>query len=346
MKTTSTPGLRRTYVNLKKADWDRYRQEVETALSKGSLPTDCQRDEKIFRTVLLKAASHHIPTGRHRVHGEPAEILDVMTRRDDLRIRDATSPELPRLNYEIQNPIYAHKRQKWRDFVETLDQKTDVTKLWRTIQGIDSRAKGEAENVAITFNGISFSSSKQLATKFNQQFNTSKLGRHISSSETRLVTRETKRKSLEMAQTFTTHLVRRAIKSCRNSKAYGPDKLSIFHLKNLGPRAIEYITALFNLSVTTCQIPAIWKSSLIIPIPKPGKDTLVGTSYQPISLLCPAAKVLESLILPTINKYLQPAPGQHGFRPDHSTTSALLQITTDIAIWDSTRGSPLIERFT
>ena len=160
--------------------------------------------------------------------------------------------------------------------------------------------------------------SKQLATKFNQQFNTSKLGRHTSSGETRLVTRETKRKSLEMAQTFTTDLVRRAIKSCRNSKAFGPDKLSIFHLKNLGPRAIEYITALFNLSVTTCQIPSIWKSSLIIPIPKPGKDTSLGTSYRPISLLCPAAKVLESLILPTINKYLQPAPDQHGFRPDHS----------------------------
>ena len=96
MKTTSTPGLRRTYINPKKADWDRYRQEVETALSKRSLPTDCQRDEKIFRTVLLKAASHHIPTGRHRLHEEPvpAEILDVMTKRDDLRKRDPTSPEL------------------------------------------------------------------------------------------------------------------------------------------------------------------------------------------------------------------------------------------------------------
>ena len=51
-----------------------------------------QRDEKIFRTVLLKAASHHIPTGRHRLHEEPvpAEILDVMTRRHDLRKRDPT----------------------------------------------------------------------------------------------------------------------------------------------------------------------------------------------------------------------------------------------------------------
>ena len=135
-----------------------------------------------------------------------------------------------------------------------------------------------------------------------------------------------------MAQTFTTDLVRRAIKSCRNSKAFGPDKLSIFHLKKLGPRAIEYITALFNLSVTTCQIPAIWKSSLIIPIPKPGKDTPVRTSYRPISLLCPAGKVMETLIPPAINKYLQLAPDQHGFRPDHSTTTALLQMTTDIAM--------------
>ena len=111
-------------------------------------------------------------------------------------------------------------------------------------------------------------------------------------------------------------------------------------MKNLGPRAIEYITAFFNLSVTTCQIPSIWKSSLIIPIPKPGKDTSLGTSYRPISLLCPAAKVLESLILPTINKYLQPAPDQHGFRPDHSTTSALLQMTTDIAMGFNQRKPP------
>ena len=44
MKTTTTPGLRRTYVNLKKANWDIYRQEMEAALSKRSFPTDCQRD--------------------------------------------------------------------------------------------------------------------------------------------------------------------------------------------------------------------------------------------------------------------------------------------------------------
>ena len=114
MNTPSNPGLRPTYVNLKKANWDRYRHEVERTLSEHSLPTDCQRDGKIFRTVLLKAASHHIPTGRHRLHEEPvpSEIVDVMIRPDDLRKRDSTSLELPRLNKDIQNRICMHKRKK------------------------------------------------------------------------------------------------------------------------------------------------------------------------------------------------------------------------------------------
>ena len=102
--------------------------------------------------------------------------------------------------------------------------------------------------------------------------------------------------------TFTTDLVTKAIRSCSKTKTFGPDKLSIFHLKHLGPRATAYLTALFfNDSVNSSRIPAIWKSSIVIPILKPGKDTSQGTSYRPISLICPAAKVLEALILPTVN---------------------------------------------
>ena len=86
------------------------------------------------------------------------------------------------------------------------------------------------------------------------------------------------------------------------------------------------------------RIPSIWKTSLVIPIPKPGKDSSQGTSYRPISLLCPAAKVLEALILPSINEFLSPAKDQHGFR--HSTTSALLQLTTDIKTGFNQRKPP------
>ena len=133
------------------------------------------------------------------------------------------------------------------------------------------------------------------------------------------------------AETFTTDQVTKGISNCSNTRAFGPNKLSIFHLKNLGAKTIEYLTALFNDSVTSCRIPAIWRSSIVIPIPKPGKDSSLCTSYQPISLLCLAAKVMEALMITSVNIHLLPAADQHGFRPGNSTTSALLQLTSDTA---------------
>ena len=65
---TSSPARHRTYINLKKDDWTRYRQEIERKLSSRHLPIDCQKDEKLFRATLLKAASHHIPTGRRKLY--------------------------------------------------------------------------------------------------------------------------------------------------------------------------------------------------------------------------------------------------------------------------------------
>ena len=68
---------------------------------------------------------------------------------------------------------------------------------------------------------------KDIASKFNKQFTTSKLGIHSSSHETRYVSREARKKSQETAPTFTTAMVTSAIKSCSNSRAFGPDLFSI-----------------------------------------------------------------------------------------------------------------------
>ena len=44
--------------------------------------------------------------------------------------------------------------------------------------------------------------------------------------------------------------------------------------------------------------------------------------------------------MPTVNKYLQPAPDQHGFRPDHSITLALLQMPKYIGMGFNQRKPP------
>ena len=128
---TSSPARHRTYINLKKADWTGYRQEIERKLSSHHLPTDCQKGEKLFRATLLKAASHHIPTGRRKLYTQqvPAEILAMMEERDDLRKQDPASPRLLTMNDEITKATSDHKRRQWREFVESIDHRTDSSKL-------------------------------------------------------------------------------------------------------------------------------------------------------------------------------------------------------------------------
>ena len=44
-----TPASHRTYVNLKKANWASFTQEIEDKLSNRPLPSDCQKDEKLYK---------------------------------------------------------------------------------------------------------------------------------------------------------------------------------------------------------------------------------------------------------------------------------------------------------
>ena len=113
------PIPHRTSFNLKKENWDQYRKEIEDKLSKIRLQTNCQKGEKILRTIILKAASQHKYSGRHRINTElvPADILERMRARDDVRSRDSTSPALQQ-NDEITRTTHnigeKHGDMLWR----------------------------------------------------------------------------------------------------------------------------------------------------------------------------------------------------------------------------------------
>ena len=192
----------------------------------------------------------------------------MMEERDDLRKQDPASLRLTTMNDEISKATSNHKRRQWRQFVESIDHRTDSTKLWRTIKGINGKSKQTADNEGITFTGRPHTSPTLIANSFNRQFTSSKLGKHSSSRRTRQVSKDVKRMSLEEAESFTS-----AIKSCRNSRAYGQDSLSIFHLKNLRALATEHlkVKSLYNDSLKSCGLPSIWKTSLVNRFPGPAR---------------------------------------------------------------------------
>ena len=62
---------------------------------------------------------------------------------------------------------------------------------------------------------------------------------------------------------YSTHCIKKVIKTCSNSRAFGPDGLCIQFLTNMGSKALSYFAALINHSLNHFRIPAIWNSSVI-----------------------------------------------------------------------------------
>ncbi|GFS64069.1 probable RNA-directed DNA polymerase from transposon BS [Trichonephila clavipes] len=76
--------------------------------------------------------------------------------------------------------------------------------------------------------------------------------------------------------------------------------------------------------------PNAWKTAVVIPILKPGKNPKLAESHRPISLLPILSKLAEKIISTRLNDYLENenilVPEQHGFRPRLSTTHQLLRV--------------------
>ena len=149
----------------------------------------------------------------------------------------------------------------------------------------------------VTFNNKHVTNDDKIVTSFSEQFTT--IVPHTSDPTARRVKRQLLRYHPidHTLSAFTTEQVEKAIKQSNNSIATGPDGLAMLHLKHLGNGGHAILTHLFNLSLQSADIPSIWKRAKLIPKPKAGKPRHLGTSYRPISLLCPSIKVLELLLL-------------------------------------------------
>ena len=336
------PRTTKTYVNFSRADWDGFNTELESLVRDLPRPSTCGKGEKLIRQAIQTASKHHIPAGYRKdfspTKNREAESLEE--RYDDLRQQNPQDPSLEDLGQEIKRIRNESARDKWRTFIDSLDRRSNPKRFWNVLKGLSGSKKHVPPNQPIRFNGKFYTKPTSISNRFNFQY--TNLKTHKSSKKSRTVKRNLKSSHPldPNFKPFTPVDVAAAIKRAKNSTAVGPDGISILHLKHMGPLALDYFTSLFNISVSSADIPSIWKSALVLPVLKPGKDPIEGPSYRPISLLCPASKVLERLILPYLS-VLELSESQHGFRPQRSPTSALLPLATSVIRGFNERKPPM-----
>ena len=122
------------------------------------------------------------------------------------------------------------------------------------------------------------------------------------------------------------------IQSMSSNKASGLDGISCRLLKEAAPIVSPSLAYITNLSITTGIFPDDWKIARVSPIYKKDNKTN-SNNYRPISILRIVGKLIERIVFNQFYAYLMQhnllTDTQPGFRPLHSTLTALLDATND-----------------
>ncbi|CAK1579495.1 unnamed protein product [Parnassius mnemosyne] len=117
------------------------------------------------------------------------------------------------------------------------------------------------------------------------------------------------------------------------SKAVGHDNIGRTMISYVSEHIVPILASIINRSLLTGNFPSCWQKAFVLPLPKISMPSALN-HFRPISILPFLSKVLEAVALKQIQTYLTKSnllnQHQSGFRPGHSTTTALLKITEDV----------------
>ena len=240
---------------------------------------------------------------------------------------------------ELRNKTTQLIRNSKRNFYSNVIEKNkkDSSKLWKTLNTVTATTT-KTSNIELleTDTGV-VHDSREISRSFAKYFSSAittlrqKLFSVLPTSRLRSTSRLANNifELSEISETF----ISKELKTLKTHKSTG--------LTNVPPRLLKDgadviaipLAVLMNRSVNEGSIPSGWKHAIITPVHKSGLKSITS-NYRPISVLPVFAKIQEKAVHKMIYDFLQKhkilSVCQSGFRPFHSTTTSLIDITNTI----------------
>ena len=226
---------------------------------------------------------------------------------------------------KARNRVVSLLRKAKSDYFQQLNPH-DSKSFWKAVKYLNKSPTGIP---ALVYENVEASTDKEKADLLNNFF--SSCFNSYSSPVSDFPTCSTTKSDILSIQCSVEEVVC-LLSALQLGKASGPDGISPHMLKNTASSIAPSITDLFNYSLQCGQLPAQWKTAMIVPIPKSTNMSDPG-NYRPVSLTCILCKLLEKLVCQVMEEHLeetnQLCDNQWGFRSGRSTTTALISATHD-----------------
>ena len=231
------------------------------------------------------------------------------------------------------------RRSSWRAYVSSLTSRSSTSLVWRRVGKI-SRLSSKSSAIHLRLGEDLLASPAVVGDVLGYSFAYNSSGSSYSASFAAARAREPA-VALDFGGAaedpynvlFSAAEFWSALSSCRDGSP-GPDGITYPMIRHLHPHAVFFLQQLFLSIWISGDFPDAWRRSLVVPIPKPGKDLQLPGSFRPISLTCCLCKLMERMVYPRLLWFLEHhsvlSPFQFGFRRFRSTTEPLLRLDHDI----------------
>ena len=330
---------------LHKANWEQFKLHCEQTIHPIAFE-DCENPEVLFTSLLYSAAEKSIPrTSTNPKHPNKPWFNDdckkaIAERKSVLRQFNLRPTHENLVKFKIERAkarrtIKQSKRVSWRQYVS----RSFVKKTWDMIRKING--KNSSLNVGHLNVGDDVLASKAdiadvLADTFAEKSSSSN---YLASFQKLKNTKEKTKinfksnNSEQYNKDFTIKELKKALKKCHDT-AVGCDDIHYQFLKHLPFRSLDSLLRMYNQIWHTCILPDSWNEAIVIPIPKPGKDSTNPANYRPIALTSCICKTMERMVNDRLVWFLEKnkliATVQSGFRKQRGTLDHLVRFETFI----------------
>ena len=237
--------------------------------------------------------------------------------------------------HELTNCIRAAETQYYRKLL--VDHNNSCQNLWKIFVKILKKTNTKQNITKIKTGNETITNPTQITDSFNKFF--TNIGKNLADSIDNEDPYSFKKfldkpilQSFNLCETSAPE-IKYLMGKINPKKSTGSDDLPGIFINISAPLVAETLSKLFNLSICKGEYPDTLKIAKVIPIFKKGEHTDMN-NYRPISILTHINKIFETIICNQMknffNKHNIFYKYQYGFRENHSTDHALIEIVDGI----------------